>query len=162
MQLELRRTQSKQYLIRSGSKALYNGWLYWYLSYYVRHALKRYEIRRDLSNFQQRHYRYPKLHLKRREKPKKVKTYVEIQNVSRLLLHAVWTHCLPSLPRIEMSLGTRWKFARKGRRKERKERDQGLLPFVTSHSRFALASLRNTKYLRRRQLPSLFILPCSL
>ena len=39
MQLELRGTQSKQYLIRSGSKALYNRLLYWYLSYYVIHAL---------------------------------------------------------------------------------------------------------------------------
>ena len=101
MQLELRGTQSKQYLIHSGSEALYNGWLYWYLSYYVRQALQRYEIRRDLSNFQQRHFRYPKLHLKRREKLKKVKTYVETQNVFPLFLHALWTHCLPSLPRIE-------------------------------------------------------------
>ena len=104
MQLELRGTQSKQYLIRSGSKALYNDWLYWYLSYYVRHALKRYEIRRDLSNFQQRHFRYPKLHLKRSEKLKKVKTYGEIQNVFPLFLHAVWTHCLPSLPRVSLSM----------------------------------------------------------
>ena len=104
MQLELRGTQSKQYLIRSGSKALYNGWLYCYLSYYVRHVLKRYEIRRDLSKLQQRHYRYRKLHLKRWEKLKKVKTYVEIQNFSRLFLHAVWTHCLPSLPRVSLSM----------------------------------------------------------
>lgn len=56
MQLEPRETQSKQYLLRSGSKALCNGWLYWYLSYY---ALKR----RDLSNLQQGHFRYPTLRL---------------------------------------------------------------------------------------------------
>ena len=161
MQLQLRGIQSKHYLLRSGSKAPCSGWLYWYLSYYARHVLKRYEIRRDLSNLQQRHFRYPKLHLKRREKLKKVKTYVEIQMFFPLFLHAVWTLCLPSLPRIQMSL-SRWEFSRKGRREGRKERDQGPLPFVTSHSRFALASVRNTKCLRRRQLPSLFILPSPL
>ena len=120
MQLQLRGIQSKHYLLRSGSKAPCSGWLYWYLSYYARHVLKRYEIRRDLSNLQQRHFRYPKLHLKRREKLKKVKTYVEIQMFFPLFLHAVWTLCLPSLPRIQMSL-SRWEFCpqRKAGRKKR-------------------------------------------
>ena len=64
---------------------------------------------------------------------------------------------IASYPEVPLS---RCKFARKGRRKGEPPRHRfssllspshGHTPFVTSHSRFALASVRKTKRLRRRQ-----------